>query len=132
MDDPSLLSTPILFRYRARTIGPAELLVIRATIAAHATEGRTRISQVLCARWDWRQPNGALKEYACRDLLLRLEERGYVRLPPRRRAPDGQKTWRPALFVSPPLRARSGEASRLLGVLEACHRRGRPQDVAAS
>lgn len=89
MDDLSLSSTPILLRYWARTIGPAELAVIRDTIAAHAAEGRTRISQILCAVWDWRQPNGAFKEYACRDLLLRLEERGYVRLPPRRRAPDG-------------------------------------------
>jgi hypothetical protein len=89
MDDQSLPSTPILLRYRARTIGPAELAVIRATIAAHTAAGRTRISQVLCGLWDWRQPNGALKEYACRDLLLRLEERGYLTLPPRRRAPEG-------------------------------------------
>ena len=89
MDDLSGPATPILLRYRARTIGPAELAVIRATIAAHAAAGRTRISQLLCAAWDWRQPNGALKEYACRDLLLRLEERGYITLPPRRRAPDG-------------------------------------------
>src|SRR5574341_2415441 len=72
MDDLSPSSTPILLRYRTRTIGPAELALIRATIAAHAAAGRTRISQVLCAIWDWRQPNGALKEYACRDLLLRL------------------------------------------------------------
>lgn len=89
MDDLSGPARPILLRYRARTIGPAELAVIRATIAAHAAAGRTRISQLLCTAWDWRQPNGALKEYACRDLLLRLEERGYIRLPPRRRAPAG-------------------------------------------
>ncbi|HSB71039.1 MAG TPA: Druantia anti-phage system protein DruA [Candidatus Methylomirabilis sp.] len=89
MDERALSSTPILLRYRARAIGPAELAVIRAVIAAHAAEGRTRISQLLCTVWDWRQPNGALKEYACRDLLLRLEERGHITLPPRRRAPDG-------------------------------------------
>jgi len=89
MDDLTAPTPPPLFRYRARTIGPAELAFVRATIAAHAATGRTRISQVLCAAWDWRQPNGALKEYACRDLLLRLEERGYVTLPPRRRAADG-------------------------------------------
>ena len=89
MDDHSLPSPPILLRYRARTIGPAELAVIRATIAAHGAAGRTWISQILCALWDWRQPNGALKEYACRDLLLRLEERGHITLPPRRRAPNG-------------------------------------------
>jgi Domain of unknown function (DUF4338) len=89
MDDQPLPAPPILLHYRARTIGPAELVFIRATIAAHAAEGRTRISQRLCAAWDWRQPNGALKEYACRDLLLRLEERGHLTLPPRRRAADG-------------------------------------------
>lgn len=89
MPDLADLATPICLHYRARCIGPAELALIRATIAAHAAEGRTRISQVLCATWDWRQPTGALKEYACRDLLLRLEERGYVILPPRLRAPNG-------------------------------------------
>ena len=89
MDHTPLPPAPVLFRYRTRCIGPADLAFIRATIAAHAAEGRTRISQRLCAAWDWRQPNGALKEYACRDLLLRLEERGYLQLPPRRRAPDG-------------------------------------------
>ena len=89
MDDLRLPSTPVLVRYRTRAIGPADLAFIRATIAAHAPEGRTRISQRLCAAWGWRQPNGALKECACRDLLLRLEEWGYLTLPPRRRAPDG-------------------------------------------
>jgi hypothetical protein len=89
MDDRSAAVPPILLRYRARTIGPADLAVIRATIATHAAEGRTRISQVLCEAWDWRHPTGQLKEYACRDLLLRLEERGYVTLPPRLRAPAG-------------------------------------------
>jgi hypothetical protein len=89
MDTPSPDAPPVLLRYRARTIGPAELAVIRATVAAHTAQGRTRISQVLCAAWDWRAPTGALKEYACRDLLLRLEERGYITLPPRQRAAAG-------------------------------------------
>jgi len=86
MDDSPL---PMLLRYRARTIGPAELAVVRATIATHAAAGRSQIARVLCAAWDWRQPTGQLKEYACRDLLLRLEERGDVTLPPRLRAPEG-------------------------------------------
>ena len=89
MDDSPLAPTPVLVRYRTRAIGPAELAFIRATIAAHAARGRTRISQVLCEAWEWRQPNGALKEYACRDLLLRLEEWGHLQLPPRLRSPDG-------------------------------------------
>jgi len=35
----------------------------------------------LCEAWSWRQPNGALKDNACRDLLLRLQDRGLVQLP---------------------------------------------------
>jgi hypothetical protein len=31
------------------------------------------------------QPNGKFKEYAGRDLLLRLEEKGFIKLPPRLR-----------------------------------------------
>ena len=106
MDDTPPIPPPVLVRYRTRTIGPADLDFIRATIGAHAAEGRTRISQRLCAAWGWRQPNGALKEYACRDLLLRLEEWGYLSLPPRRRAPDGpcqQDRLAPLPVPGPPL-----------------------------
>jgi hypothetical protein len=106
MDDTPLPPAPVLLRYRSRCIGPADLAFIRAILAAHAAEGRTRISQRLCAAWDWRQPNGHLKECACRDLLLRLEERGYLTLPPRRRAPEGpcqQDVVGPAPPPGPPL-----------------------------
>ena len=102
MDHTPLAATPVLLRYRTRAIGPAELAFIRATIAAHAGRGRSRISRVLCEAWNWRQPNGTLKEYACRDLLLRLEERGYLQLPPRLRAPDGPSRQDRLLPLPPP------------------------------
>ena len=47
--------------------------------------GRTRLSIRLCELWDWRAPNGQLKDMACRNLLLRLERAGQIRLPPRQR-----------------------------------------------
>ena len=47
--------------------------------------GRTRLSVKLCELWDWRAPNGQLKDMACRNLLLRLEQAGQIRLPPRQR-----------------------------------------------
>jgi len=37
------------------------------------------------------QPNGKLKEYAARDLLLRLEEKGFIELPPRLRPKNNLK-----------------------------------------
>jgi hypothetical protein len=37
------------------------------------------------------QPNGQFKEYAARDLLLRLEEKGFIELPPRLRPKNNLK-----------------------------------------
>jgi len=35
--------------------------------------------------WDWRAGNGRIKDMACRTLLLKLEARGFLNLPPRRK-----------------------------------------------
>lgn len=75
---------PILFRYRGRDLCAVDIALVRATIAAHYAGGRSFIAQVLCEQWAWRQPNGAYKGFAARDLLLRLEEAGHVTLPPRK------------------------------------------------
>jgi hypothetical protein len=73
------------YRLRGRHIGPDELHEIRTVISEHWSSGRTAISKLLCKRWDWRQPNGQLKDRACRVLLLRLEEKGAIELPPRQK-----------------------------------------------
>ena len=75
---------PTLFRYRGRDLCAVDIAFVRATIAAHYAGGRSFIAQVLCEHWAWRQPNGAYKGFAARDLLLRLEEAGHVTLPPRK------------------------------------------------
>ena len=54
-------------------------------IAQHWRQGRTYISRLLCERWHWRQPNGRLKDRACRVMLLALEARGLIQLPPRQK-----------------------------------------------
>jgi len=74
-----------LYQIRGRQIGADDLSEIRATIAEHWAKGRSAISRILCERWDWRQPNGQLKEMACRALLLSLETKGEVKLPPRKK-----------------------------------------------
>lgn len=83
---------------RGRDITPAVLQFIQATLAAHAHEGRSAISRILCAQWNWRQSNGALKDMACRDLLLRLERLGLIELPPRQKQKNNYK-------IIPPLPA---------------------------
>ena len=69
---------------QGRGIGAAELDQIRALIEAHAEASRYRLSRVLCEAWDWRSATGQLKDMAARALLLKLEQRGEVRLPARR------------------------------------------------
>lgn len=81
----------VVFRYRSRELDVQGIAFIRATIARHYAKGRSHISRVLCKAWGWVQPNGKLKEYAARDLLLRLEENGFVELPPRLRPKNNLK-----------------------------------------
>jgi hypothetical protein len=73
----------ILFQYRSLPLGEAGITFIKDVISHHYDKGRSHISRVLCEAWSWRQPNGKMKEYAARDLLLRLEEQGFICLPPR-------------------------------------------------
>lgn len=76
-----------ILKYRGRVVTPADLSFIRDLLARHPTASRRRISALLCEAWNWRQPNGALRDMICRGLLLALERAGHVRLPPRRQTP---------------------------------------------
>src|SRR5260370_23502870 len=40
--------------------------------------------------WDWRNTVGQLKDKAARTLLLKLEQGGWIRLPPRRQVPSNR------------------------------------------
>jgi Domain of unknown function (DUF4338) len=68
-------------RYRGRVFTTEDLLYIRTLIAAHPGESRRRLSQKLCEAWQWKQPNGALRDLVCRGLLLRLDRAGQIALP---------------------------------------------------
>jgi len=70
---------------QGRAVSPADLDLIRGLLAEHPAWGRTRLSQELCRRWDWRNAQGRPKEMAARTLLLKLERAGHLRLPPRQR-----------------------------------------------
>jgi hypothetical protein len=68
---------------RKRTIDQHALETIQASVDRHWDKGRKHISKVLCRQWNWRQPNGQLKDMACRELLLTLDRKGLITLPPR-------------------------------------------------
>jgi len=99
----------IVLRYRGRDLGIEDLEVVRATITRDWARGRSAIARSLCGLWDWRQANGAFKEYAARDLLLRLEEAGHIQLPPRLRPKNNRKAAdfrQVPLFLDRPLSGR--------------------------
>ncbi len=72
-------------RYRGRQIDRAEIDSVQQFIAAHPGLSRWKLSRELCEVWQWKQPNGALRDMVCRGLLLALERAGEIQLPPVRR-----------------------------------------------
>jgi hypothetical protein len=76
---------------RKRTITKADLDSIQIAVNEHWNKGRTPISQILCQQWNWVQPNGQLKDMACREVLLTLKRKGLLRLPPRKNSAYNEK-----------------------------------------
>ena len=77
----------IITTYRDHSVNESDIALIRNIIAAHPDRGRRFISQEVCRVWNWRQTNGALKDMVCRSLLLLLESKGFIKLPPRKSTP---------------------------------------------
>ena len=69
---------------QGRSLGRTELEQIRQWVTGHPDWSRYRLSRQVCAAWNWRNGVGQLKDMAARTLLLKLEQRGLVRLPARR------------------------------------------------
>jgi hypothetical protein len=81
---------------QGRKLDMQDILHIRQLIAEHPDWSRRRLSEVLCCEWDWRNGSGRLKDMATRTLLVKLDARGLIRLPARRRAPSNRMAARQA------------------------------------
>jgi len=68
---------------RKRIIHEADIDLVQGSVDRHWDKGRKQISKILCHQWNWRQPNGRLKDMACRELLLTLKRKDLITLPPR-------------------------------------------------
>lgn len=91
---------------QGRSIGPAELAQVRELLAGHPDWSRRRVSKHLAQSWAWRNPAGQLKDMAARTLLLKLQDRGWIQLPARRRDPINRMC---AKQVSAPARIEPSE-----------------------
>ena len=69
---------------QGRKLHAEDTELIRSLLAEHGDWCRTRISEELCRRWDWRNGKGRFKDMAARTLLLKLERAELIQLPKRR------------------------------------------------
>ena len=79
-----------ILQLQGRPLSGADVASIRDLITAHPGWSRRRISEQLAEQWNWRNGVGQLKDMAARSLLLKLDQRGLVQLPPRRFAPTNR------------------------------------------
>ena len=70
---------------QGRELSAEDIGLIQGLMTEHRDWGRSRLSEELCHRWDWRNARGRIKDMAARTLLLKLERAGHIRLPKRRR-----------------------------------------------
>lgn len=70
---------------QGRELSAEDISQMQGLMAEHPDWGRTRLSEELCRRWDWRNAQGRPKDMAARTLLLKLERSGHIMLPPRQR-----------------------------------------------
>jgi len=84
---PAMCDEEVKLRHRGREVTAADLESIRRLIAMHPDASRRRLSALVCEAWNWRQPNGELRDMVCRGLMLQLHRRGFINLPPVRVRP---------------------------------------------
>lgn len=69
---------------QGRLVTEEDLRQIRDLLSSHPQWHRTQVSRELCRLWQWTDATGRPKDMACRTLLLKLERKGELSLPPRR------------------------------------------------
>jgi len=74
-------AVPESVTFCGRTFSAEELTLMRQIAREFHRLGVTEIARTICELLEWKRPSGGLKNHECRQLLERLEERGWLRLP---------------------------------------------------
>lgn len=102
---------------QGRLLSQADLDSIRQLRAAHPHWSRQELSVHLAQQWQWRNAAGQLKDMATRTLLLKLQARGLIQLPPSRR-PGGNRRRQPAVAAALPRPGPSAEPTPIQSPLQ--------------
>jgi hypothetical protein len=74
--------------YRGRTVTAEDVAFANRLIKDNPNESRRALSVKLCRAWNWRQPNGALRDMVCRGFMLELHRAGLINLPEKKFSPN--------------------------------------------
>jgi hypothetical protein len=87
---------------RGREFSQSDIDLIEETISDNPTLSRRTLSILICQKLNWQQANGNLKDRACRDVLLRLQQKGLIKLPQGRYQLNTQSIQiKPIQFIRP-------------------------------
>jgi hypothetical protein len=68
--------------YSGRPFTAQDIERVRRLIRDYPQANRQRISYLVCEAFEWRKPDGGLKDMSCRVALLRMHREGLIELPP--------------------------------------------------
>jgi hypothetical protein len=85
---------------QGRPVSELDLELIRQWMGRNPGWSRWRLSRELAAHWDWRNGAGQIKDMAARTMLVKLHQRGFIELPPRRRVPTNRMRCRGKVAAS--------------------------------
>ena len=108
-------------RFRGKHFSGDDLAVFRRIIEENWQTSRCAISREICRQFNWRQPNGHLKEGICRTLLVRLERKNMIELPEPIRMPEpvpADIKPKPVTIDQTPIRGPVEEVKNQLSFLE--------------
>lgn len=70
------------FRYCGRYFAAEEINHIRRIIASNPKLNRHKLSRLVCDQLGWLRPDGKRKDMSCRVAMLRMQQDGFIALPP--------------------------------------------------
>ncbi len=87
-------------RIQGRDLNSNDIQLINDLIENNPALSRRQLSIKLCEKWNWRNAKGLLKDMASRSLMLKLEQRNLIQLPPRRQVPSNRMSQKEIFYVA--------------------------------
>jgi hypothetical protein len=108
-------------RYCGREFSEEEIGWIRDLSSQSPGISRRALSIRFCEHWEWRKPDGGLKEMSCRVTLLKMHREGVISLPPPKRTLNKARAHTQRSFLTlpkPPICKKARECHLHLEVVE--------------